>query len=135
MRRLRPASTAPIELKCDAEASDRLTSAQALQLAAIAREALSNSLRHAHAQNIAMRLMGSGAMATLEIIDDGAGFDVSRPGAPNSDSETGAPGMGLNTMKRRASDLGASLEVQSAPGKGTRIRVEVPLNVKEPSDE
>jgi signal transduction histidine kinase len=86
-------------------------------------------------------------MVTLEISDDGAGFDVSRPGAPNSDSaqgdatsrhagsETGARGMGLNTMKRRASDLGASLEVQSAPGKGTRIRVEVPLNVKEPSDE
>lgn len=147
VRRLRSASTAPIELECDAGASERLTSAQALQLVAIAREALSNSLRHAHAQNIAVRLTGSGTMVTLEISDDGAGFDVSRPGAPNSDSaqgdatsrhagsETGARGMGLNTMKRRASDLGASLEVQSAPGKGTRIRVEVPLNVKEPSDE
>jgi signal transduction histidine kinase len=122
VRRLRPASTAHMELECDAEASDQLTSVQALQLAAIAREALSNSLRHARAQKIRVQLTGGGSMASLEIIDDGVGFNVAHP---LSD------GMGLKTMKRRAADIGSSLVVRSAPNLGTRIHVQVPITVKE----
>lgn len=118
VRRLRPASLSSITLECDPAISERLTSAQAFQLAAIVREALSNSLRHAYATDIGVRLTGTDSAARLEITDDGAGFDA---------AHSGKDGFGLKTMKQRAADLGGSWEVQSAPGKGTRIRVDIPL--------
>jgi signal transduction histidine kinase len=54
----------------------------------------------------------------LTVIDDGVGFTGTPDGAGHD---------GLSNMKRRARELGGSLTIQSAPGSGTRIRLDAPL--------
>jgi signal transduction histidine kinase/ligand-binding sensor domain-containing protein len=87
----------------------------------IAQEALNNALKHAQARNIEVHLRQDEprrtepARVTLEIADDGIGFDLAM--AP----ERG--GMGLLAMEERAVELGGRLTVESAPGKGTSVRV------------
>jgi signal transduction histidine kinase len=83
----------------------------------IAQEALNNTLRHAQAQRVSVRLHQNGRIVTLEIIDDGIGFE------PHQVRELG--GFGLRGMEERASRLGGQLTVSSSHGKGTQIRVEV----------
>jgi signal transduction histidine kinase len=79
----------------------------------IALEALNNALKHAQARNIGVHLRQERPTVTLEIADDGIGFD------PAAASEGG--GVGLSAMQERAVELGGRLTVRSAPGSGTRI--------------
>jgi signal transduction histidine kinase len=81
----------------------------------IVQEALTNVARHAHASTCTVRLAITDAFQ-LEISDDGVGF---RP-------ESGA-GVGLLSMRERAAEAGGSCLVESAPGRGTRILVHLPL--------
>lgn len=74
-QRARGGTTARIELHCDPEASARLTGDQAVQLANIAREALSNALRHGKPQRVEIRLRSEPEAVVLEVADDGAGFE------------------------------------------------------------
>jgi signal transduction histidine kinase len=85
----------------------------------IAQEALHNALRHAGAARIAVALndRASGHMS-LEVADDGAGFD---PG----DGALRARRLGLTSMTERAARIGGKLDVNSAPGEGTTVRLEV----------
>jgi signal transduction histidine kinase len=83
----------------------------------LAQEALNNVLKHAHATRVSVRLAADGAGTLLEIADNGVGFE------PSAD---GADGYGLPGMRERAERLGGTLEVESAPGKGTRVRVTIP---------
>jgi len=85
----------------------------------IVREALHNVLKHANASRVSIGLQRSGHALTLEITDDGSGFETEGSWA------TG--GLGLPGMEERALQLGLRLEVTSRPGEGTRVRVEVPL--------
>lgn len=94
-------------------AARHLYALRALQLAAIARAALSNSLHHAEARRIRVRLAAEGPDVVLEVGDDGRGFDPLRAGE----------GLGLTTMRQRAERLGARWEIESAPGRGTTVRV------------
>ena len=105
------------QIEVDAVGANRLTSTQATQLLHIAKEAMSNSLRHAHATGVAVSLHPVGSGVRLEIHDDGAGFD---PGA------IGGTGQGLRNMTARAREIGADLQIISAPGQGCRIVVTVP---------
>jgi len=116
VRRMQSASQAAIDLKCDAAASERLTPNQAVQLAAIAREALSNSLRHARPHSIRIHLTNLDGKIVLEVADDGSGFD------PHS---TGEPGLGLSSIRRRADEIQAELEIRSSPGAGTSVTCKV----------
>lgn len=102
----------------DSRAADRLTGRQAAQFLQIAREAMSNSLRHARATRTSVVLSLRNGCVQLEVQDDGVGFDL----AARRDS-----GHGLRNIAARARELGASSEVVSAPGKGTRVLVTVPL--------
>jgi signal transduction histidine kinase len=77
-------------------------------------EALHNALAHAHAHRIAVRVSSSG----VEISDDGVGFEPDRP-------ELRSRHLGLTSMEERAKELGGRLEIRSAPGAGTTIRLEV----------
>ena len=88
------------------------------QLYRVAQEALNNALKHARANHIAVHLLKENQMITLEISDDGTGFD------PSVVHERG--GFGFQGMRERIIRLGGKLAIQSAPGKGTKIRVEVP---------
>src|SRR5262249_12135758 len=75
VQRLQSATATSIALECDARASSLLSPNQTLELAAIAREALSNSLRHAGATQITIILKQAGEGVVLEVADNGKGFD------------------------------------------------------------
>jgi signal transduction histidine kinase len=85
----------------------------------IAQEALNNSLKHAHARSVNVALRQNGPMVTLEVADDGVGFD------PAQAYQEGK--MGLSDMDDHAEEIGGKLTVTSQPGQGTRIRVDVLL--------
>ena len=99
------------------KAADRLTPEQATQLLPIAREALSNSLRHAAAQTISLTLQLHDGMVRMMVEDDGVGFDA---GTIHSH------GHGLKNMEQRARTLGGRFEVRSDPGHGTRMVCDLP---------
>ncbi len=86
------------------------------ELTRIAREAVANAVRHGDAENIAVRLEFEGSMFGMEIRDDGRGF----AGVP-PDGSSGH--YGLTGMRERAEAIGATLTVESSPGKGTAVRV------------
>jgi PAS domain S-box-containing protein len=83
----------------------------------IAHEALNNALTHAVATAITVRLDTLGNAITLEISDNGRGFD----------SNALAFGRGLPTMRERSSRLGGELTIDSTPGRGTLVRLTLPL--------
>jgi signal transduction histidine kinase len=82
----------------------------------IAQEALNNVIRHANARAVSVRIAESDRLITMTIKDDGDGFD------PNSVT---SGGMGLKTMRERAAVLNARLRIESQPGQGTQVKVEV----------
>ncbi|MEW6364660.1 MAG: two-component regulator propeller domain-containing protein [Acidobacteriota bacterium] len=84
----------------------------------ICKESLNNIVRHAAAKNARLTLGVQGPSLVLEITDDGRGFIA--------EHESG--GHGLLSMRRRATHLGAKLEVESAPDRGTIIRLTAPLH-------
>jgi signal transduction histidine kinase len=88
------------------------------ELLALTREALSNVARHATAERASVTLIADPREIRLELADDGRGFE---PGTPSPRGH-----QGLENMRSRAQAIGASLEVQSAPGAGTRIIVALP---------
>lgn len=87
------------------------------ELYRVAQEALNNALKHGRAQNIRVHLCQDQARVSLEVADDGVGFDTSQI------DEYG--GLGLPGMRERALGLGGNLTVTSSPGGGTVVRVEV----------
>ena len=89
----------------------------------IMQEALSNVARHAGARSVRLQLDRFGAMVSMIVTDDGSGFDPDRPPAP----ATAAHGLGIHTMRERALVLNGTLTIQSAPGRGTRVSVEIPV--------
>jgi signal transduction histidine kinase len=112
------------DLRIDDDAAALLTLEQTREVVQIAREAVSNSLRHGDAKTISLRLhMGDQAVCLL-VQDNGAGYDSSqrRPG-----------GHGLGNMEARAERLGGSLRVESQPGVGTRIVLTLPVPSAPPS--
>jgi signal transduction histidine kinase len=85
----------------------------------IAQEAVINAARHAHAREIRIEVTASQACVRLTVADDGIGFD---PAAPTD----GPDHWGVKNMRERARAVGGRLMVDSAPGRGTRIKAEVP---------
>jgi signal transduction histidine kinase len=96
-----------------------LPAAQEEALLRVAQEALHNALRHSGAGRVDVVLTRRGRGAVLGVTDDGSGFD------PTTVSRAGRH-LGLVSMRDRASGVGGRLNVQSAPGKGTTIEMEVP---------
>ncbi|WP_425470851.1 GAF domain-containing sensor histidine kinase [Streptomyces armeniacus] len=96
-----------------------LPSAQEEALLRVAQEALHNALRHASASSVEVTLTRRGTGAVLRVADDGAGFD------PSVVRRAGRH-LGLVSMRDRASGVGGRMTVDSAPGKGTAIEMEVP---------
>lgn len=86
------------------------------ELYRIAQEALNNALKHASASSIVVHLASAPPDLLLEICDDGQGFapHVAAPG-----------GVGLAGMRERAAQMGGALEIHSAPGAGTVVRLRV----------
>jgi signal transduction histidine kinase len=101
----------------EAMAERPLSPAVESELYAVAREALNNALRHAQADRIIVKVDCDEQGCCLTIQDDGVGFDLATIG------RTG--GFGLRNMAYRAERIGGSLTLETAPGKGTTVRVEV----------
>ncbi|KOV25866.1 GAF domain-containing sensor histidine kinase [Streptomyces sp. XY152] len=96
-----------------------LPAAQEEAVLRVAQEALHNALRHSGGDHVDVTLDRRGGGAVLRVSDDGGGFDpriVRRAGRH----------LGLVSMRDRASGVGGRLTVESAPGKGTTIEMEVP---------
>ncbi len=102
-----------LDLDCEPQAPLRTKET----LYRIAQEALHNTVKHARATSAEIMLECDPEWITLEISDDGAGFDPlgSFPGH-----------LGLKSMRERAARLSGTLEIESNPGKGTRIRARIP---------
>jgi signal transduction histidine kinase len=86
-----------------------------------AQEALANVARHAAASRVALTLSYMEDLVTLDVRDDGAGFDPSVPRDPGPEG-----GYGLNAMRERVMRIAGTLEVESEPGGGTAISACVP---------
>ncbi len=97
----------------------------------IVQEGLTNIVRHAHATSVTVRLRQEGDQVTLEISDDGVGFRPDIAETPEADGR----GLGLRGMRERAAILGGSLEIESAAGRGTTIRIRFPSFREEPLDQ
>ncbi|MEU3860254.1 GAF domain-containing sensor histidine kinase [Streptomyces sp. NPDC028722] len=96
-----------------------LPAAQEEALLRVAQEALHNALRHSGAAHVDVSVRRRGCGAVLRVTDDGDGFD------PTAVRRAGRH-LGLVSMRDRASGAGGTLTVESAPGKGTTIEMEVP---------
>ncbi|MFI6158061.1 GAF domain-containing sensor histidine kinase [Kitasatospora sp. NPDC051170] len=97
-----------------------LPPAQEAALLRVAQEALHNALRHSDARRVTVTLAGTpGRGAVLRVRDDGRGFD------PESVRRAGRH-LGLASMRDRASAVGGTLTLESAPGRGTLVEMEVP---------
>lgn len=84
----------------------------------IAQEALNNSLKHANASSVVVRLQSLDGIVKMVISDDGSGFDMAHIKKIR--------GVGLTSMQERTERLKGKLKIESAPGKGTTLELEVP---------
>ncbi len=99
----------------------RLTDDVELALYRIAQEAITNARKHSAAREIRVTLEVGAESATLRVSDDGAGFPPRRI-RPAAGHGEGVPG-----MRERAELLGGTLQIESAPGKGTQVLATLPL--------
>lgn len=106
-----------MELICD-EPFQRLNSLAENALYRIVQESLTNAVRYSKSKNIRIALHQSGGRVTLEIRDWGCGFETQAVGKSH---------FGLEGIRERASILGGSAKIESQPGRGTTICVELPM--------
>lgn len=88
-----------------------------LQYYRVAEEALNNALKHAAATAVHITIQASDDEVTMEICDNGKGFDPAR---------TGSGGLGLVSMRERLEKMGGRFELITSPGAGTTLRVSSP---------
>jgi len=93
----------------------RLSLAVEEELYWIAQEALNNVVKHAQARNVTVHLQFGEKNVILEVRDDGVGFEPAKSGQSG--------GIGLRSMEERAQRIRGRLEIESAPGQGTTVRV------------
>lgn len=106
-----------VHLSLERPALAALTGDAAAELVQVMAEASANMARYSHATHADIRLARRRGRAVLTVADDGIGFD---PAARTA-------GHGLKNLRERAARLDADLHIESAPGQGTRLRMEIPL--------
>jgi signal transduction histidine kinase len=92
-----------------------------VQLIRVVQEALSNVRKHARAARAGVRLERVGEFARLTIEDDGQGFD------PTHVARGQWPRFGLQSMRERVESVGGSFTIESTPGQGTKVTVQIPI--------
>lgn len=98
----------------------------------MAQEALNNVRKHANASRVALTLSYMGDLITLDVRDDGVGFDPLRMDVEKRDRSSG--GFGLKGMRERVEQCGGTLCVESASGEGSTLAVELPAAAPEGGD-
>ena len=104
----------------DAGFNEELPLHVGLTLYRIAQEALANVVRHANAKNVKVNITKGYPDVIMVIKDDGKGFDTEA-------DPTIEKGLGIIGMRERVEGMEGSFHIKSFPGKGTRIRVTLPL--------
>lgn len=99
----------------------------------VAQEALGNVHKHAGAQGAALTLSYMDDLVVLDVLDDGAGFDTCAP--KNAVGAQDSGGFGLRSMRERVETLGGRFSVDSSPGGGTSLTVELPTGEREIAEE
>jgi signal transduction histidine kinase len=103
-----------LDIRVRAQEAARLPLIQERELFRITQEAVANIEKHARAKNVTISWRCDGQAAQLDVLDDGDGFPVGQAGRLDS--------YGIVGMRERAASIGATLDVESEPGQGTRIR-------------
>ena len=119
IRRLRHQCGLEVGLSVSQDWPESIPGDTETQVIRIVQEALSNVRKHAEAQRASVELSVKGGRGHVRIRDDGRGFDVT--GSPK-----GPGGFGMQTMRERASAIGAILEVTTTPGEGTEVLLWLP---------
>jgi signal transduction histidine kinase len=117
-----------IDLLVDPEAAlDDIADHAAAALYRIAQEALANAVKHAEADRIVLSLRRVGDSIVLGCADDGLGFDPAERRTARAGDADGAQHFGLSSIAERCALIEASLRIESVPGRGTTLLVELPL--------
>jgi len=114
---IRPTGTS---VNIDEHVANRLSPSQRINALQIAREAVSNAIRHGEASHVQVSLQARDSTVEFEISDDGKGFDP---------ATLKTSGHGLENFARRARELGAEFTIDSKPGHGTQIKLIFPLPI------
>jgi signal transduction histidine kinase len=101
--------------------TQRLAPELEVALYRIVQEALTNVSKHAHASICRVYLQGLASTVVVTVEDDGSGFDPASIDGPGH-----APGLGLIGIRERVQQLGGSFRLETAPGQGTRLTIEMP---------
>jgi len=113
----------PVEVHIDVGGqSPKLPEEMEQHLLRIAQEAVTNTVKHAHAKRVRIRLEMQNSRLNMVVSDDGEGFEQT-----DAFSEIGGH-FGLLGMRERAERLGGELQLRSQPGQGTQVEVTVPLS-------
>ncbi|MBI2514099.1 MAG: hypothetical protein HYV96_19170 [Opitutae bacterium] len=116
VRQLQPGGGVELELDVDPALPPRHSPAAQVELYQIVREGASNALRHGRATHLRLRWQATDDGSVFELTDNGAGF------VPASATD----GSGLGNLAERAAALGGAVQIDSAPGRGTTLRVRLP---------
>ena len=125
-------TTHPLAVSFQSAGADGITlpTEHAVNIYRIVQESLANAWRHARARSVNVTLVHSHPELILRVIDDGVGFDVEQKCTEAADRQC----MGLIGMRERAAILGAALHITSRAGKGTQVKLTMPLEIKEGPD-
>jgi signal transduction histidine kinase len=111
-----------IAVESDLDPAVRFAPEREVQVLRIAQEALANVRKHSGAERVRISFRNEARQACLEIADDGRGFNPVQPA-----SIDGRPHFGLVTMRERAQSVDGTIEIEAAPGRGTRVRLTLPV--------
>lgn len=112
-----PAAGAGVQASVSVEGAETASDAMAALVWRVAQEAVRNALRHSQASTLAVTVRGDGRRLSLEVVDDGVGFDPTQALDPNR--------FGLRGLRSLVAECNGTLEVRSSAGEGTTVRMEV----------
>ena len=112
-----PAGASGIQASVSVEGAETASDARAALVWRVAQEAVRNALRHSAASTLAVTVRGDGRRLTLEVVDDGVGFDPGHVSDPHR--------YGLRGLRSLVGDAGGTLEVRSSAREGTTVGMEV----------
>jgi signal transduction histidine kinase len=115
-----------IDLQTVGTAGAPLAPEAAAALYRVAQESLRNIERHSGARQVHLTLVHGANHVALDVEDDGRGFDL-------REAAERRPGMGLFAMRERLGLVDGTLEIDTAPGRGTRVHASVPTGVGHPA--
>ena len=111
-----------IPIHVDARVTERLPGPAETAIYRVVQEAINNAVKHAQARDIWISVARDGQRLSCSVRDNGVGFDV-----PALRSQRQRRGLGLTAMQERLNAVGGAVTIESAPGKGTELRISLPM--------